>query len=225
MNKEMDVVKSIIAGRTAQTSNSSYVNQELVKKIEQIEDEMMNPKEWQLTGEARASERPKDSLLEVHLDFNTASKLPPVITKETTNAIEALIKQRVLDELFDDPVLKQGSSKRKKLDENELNLTKSKSGLGDVYGEDLKNRLLKNNSDAFLESELSGPDAPLKREIEEIGKDLFANLDTLSNLHFTPKVARVESTISTQNVPSLLLEDALPIQISKGQTKAAREVF
>ena len=172
---------------------------------------MMNPKEWQLTGEARASERPKDSLLEVHLDFNTASKLPPVITKETTNAIEALIKQRVLDELFDDPVLKQGSSKRRKLDENELNFTKSKSGLGDVYGEDLKNRLLKNNSDAFLESELSGPDAPLKREIEEIGKDLFANLDTLSNLHFTPKVARVESTISTQNVPSLLLEDALPI--------------
>lgn len=225
MNKEMDVVKSIIAGKTAQTSNSSYVNQELVKKIELIEDEMMNPKEWQLTGEARASERPKDSLLEVHLDFNTASKLPPVITKETTNAIEALIKQRVLDELFDDPVLKQGSSKRRKLDENELNFTKSKSGLGDVYGEDLKNRLLKNNSDAFLESELSGPDAPLKREIEEIAKDLFANLDTLSNLHFTPKVARVESTISTQNVPSLLLEDALPIQISKGQTKAAREVF
>ncbi len=91
-NKEMDVVKSLIAGKTAQTSSKSYVNQELVKKIEQIEDEMMNPKEWQLTGEARAAERPKDSLLEVHLDFNTATKLPPVITKETTNAIEALIK-------------------------------------------------------------------------------------------------------------------------------------
>jgi U3 small nucleolar RNA-associated protein MPP10 len=53
---------------------------------------MMNPKPWHLTGEARAAERPKDSLLEVHLDFNTATKLPPVITKETTNAIEALIK-------------------------------------------------------------------------------------------------------------------------------------
>jgi len=26
-------------------------------------------------------------------------------------------------------------------------------------------------------------------------------------------------------VPSLLLEDALPIQISKGQTKTAKEVF
>lgn len=84
---------------------------------------------------------------------------------------------------------------------------------------------MNSNPEAFLEAELAGPDAPLKREIEEIAKDLFQNLDTLSNLHFTPKIARIESQISTQNVPSLLLEDALPIQISKGQTKAAREVF
>jgi len=42
----MDVMKSLAARQTAQTSSSSFVNQELVKKIEQIEDEMMNPKEW-----------------------------------------------------------------------------------------------------------------------------------------------------------------------------------
>jgi len=53
---------------------------------------MMNPKEWQLTGEVRASERPKDSLLQVHVDFNTATKLPPTITRETTSAIDSLIK-------------------------------------------------------------------------------------------------------------------------------------
>jgi hypothetical protein len=44
-------------------------------------------------------------------------------------------------------------------------------------------------------------------------------------LHFTPKYARIESQIQTQNVSSLQLEDALPIQVSKGQTKSAREVF
>lgn len=61
-------------------------------KIEQIEDEMMRAKDWQMTGEVKAKERPVNSLLEVHLDFNTATKLPPTITKETTNAIEALVK-------------------------------------------------------------------------------------------------------------------------------------
>ena len=53
---------------------------------------MMNPKEWQMTGEAQAKDRPHGSLLAVHLDFNTATRLPPTITKETTTTIEALIK-------------------------------------------------------------------------------------------------------------------------------------
>ena len=74
---------------------------------------MMNPKQWTMTGEATAHERPLNSLLDVHLDFNAATKMPPTITKETTNKIEDLIKQRVLDELFDDPVLKSQDEKRK----------------------------------------------------------------------------------------------------------------
>ena len=53
---------------------------------------MMNPKQWTLTGEATARERPLNSLLDVHLDFNAATKMPPTITKETTNKIEDLIK-------------------------------------------------------------------------------------------------------------------------------------
>lgn len=74
----------------------------------------MNPKSWQMTGEATAVERPLNSLLDVHLDFNAATKLPPTITKEVTNKIEDLIKQRVLDELFDDPI-QMADSRRKKL--------------------------------------------------------------------------------------------------------------
>ena len=151
-----------------------------------------------MLGEARASERPKDSLLEVHLDFNTATKLPPTITKEVTSAIDALIKQRVLDELFDDPVLQQEGKKRKKLgNDQEMDFNKSNKGLGEMYGEDLQKKLLAANSESFLETQLSGPDAPLKREIEEISKSLFNNLDTLSNFHFTPKIARIENQRQT----------------------------
>lgn len=176
-NKEMDVVENLRRQADEAKDDQSaagYINADLVKKIEQIEDEMMNPKPWQLMGEAKNSERPVNSLLDVHLDFNAATKLPPTITKEVTIKIEELIKQRVLDELFDDPVL-LNENRRRKLNskEIEMDFTKSKKGLGDLYAEDMANKLLSANPEAFLEEQLKGPDAPLKREIEEISKDLF----------------------------------------------------
>lgn len=105
-----------------------------------------------MTGEATNKERPVNSLLDVHLEFNAATKLPPTITKEVTIKIEELIKQRVLDELFDDPVL-LGENKRKRLntEQTEMDFTKSKKGLGDFYAEDMANKLLGINSEAFLE--------------------------------------------------------------------------
>ena len=139
----------------AESGEKDFVNKELVQKIEQIEDEMMNPKQWTLTGEATAHERPLNSLLDVHLDFNAATKMPPTITKETTNKIEDLIKQRVLDELFDDPVLKN-LDERKQIGatEEEMDFTKSKKGLGDLYADDMTKRLMQIQPEAFLESEL-----------------------------------------------------------------------
>lgn len=52
-NKEMDVVENL--RRQADEGSTDFVNADLVKKIEQIEDEMMNPKPWQLTGEAKST--------------------------------------------------------------------------------------------------------------------------------------------------------------------------
>lgn len=73
-----------------------------------------------------------NSLLEVHLDFNVASKLPPQVTQEKTNGIEVIIKQRIMDELFDDPIRKYISGKGKGDDDDQLfDFTKSKKGLGE----------------------------------------------------------------------------------------------
>ena len=89
-NNEMDMIENLKT--KAESGEKDFINKDLVNKIEQIEDEMMNPKQWTLTGEATARERPLNSLLDVHLDFNAATKMPPTITKETTNKIEDLIK-------------------------------------------------------------------------------------------------------------------------------------
>lgn len=171
-NKEMDYLENM---RRNVEQGEGFVNEDLCDKINAIEDEMMNPKSWQMLGEARAGERPTNSLVDCHLDFNTATKAPTVITKETTTAIETLIKQRILDELFDDPILREATTKKRKLDskDNEMDFTKSKKGLGDIYADNMSKKLMEMNQEAFLETALSGPDAPLKREIEDISRDLF----------------------------------------------------
>ena len=47
----------------------------------------------------------------------------------------------------------------------------------------------------------------------------------MSNFHYTPKAPRTEAQIQSQNVPALLLEDAIPIDVSKGKQRTTREVF
>ena len=116
-NQEMDLLENMRGDKRKHLeTGEGFVNEELFKKMDTIETEMINPKSWQLLGEARARERPANSLLDCHLDFNTATKVAPTITKETTSAIETLIKQRVLDELFDDPILRQTNGKKRKHD-------------------------------------------------------------------------------------------------------------
>ena len=44
--------------------------------------------------------------MDEYVDFDTATKAAPQITQETTNEIEAMIKQRIIDEMFDDPIRK-----------------------------------------------------------------------------------------------------------------------
>jgi hypothetical protein len=44
---------------------------------------------------------------------------------------------------------------------------------------------------------MSGPDAALKREIEDVSKELFMKLDQLSNFHFVPRAPKVDSSIQT----------------------------
>ena len=130
-----------------------------------------------------------------------------------------MIKQRILDELFDDPIRRYLSGKKHDDEEDGFEFTKSKKGLGELYEDDYRKKLLKNDPNAYLlqGNDLTGADAAIKKEIAQIMHGLFYQLDSLSNLHFTPRPANLSDTqISTQNVPSLMIEDALPISVSTG---------
>ncbi|KAL2937203.1 U3 small nucleolar ribonucleoprotein MPP10 [Bienertia sinuspersici] len=81
-------------------SNLSTYEREREKiqaKIKQMEAENLAPKDWTMQGEVSASKRPKDSALEVDLDFEHNIRPPPVITEEVTASLEEIIKKRILE--------------------------------------------------------------------------------------------------------------------------------
>lgn len=126
-----------------------------------------------------------------------------------------------MDELFDDPIRKE-VKEGKKQDDFELEFTKGE-GLADRYARDHANKLLEANPDVF--NDLTGADSAVKKEIEDLFDGLMRNLNQLSHIHYVPKRKTKEAGIRTQNVAALQMEDALPIGVSQGQTKSAKEVF
>ena len=65
-----------------------------------------NKKDWSTKGEVLGKERPKDSLLTKAMDFEVGLKAPPIPDREFTDKLENMIKQRIIDDLFDDPIKK-----------------------------------------------------------------------------------------------------------------------
>lgn len=110
----------------------------LNEQINEIHSTMLGDvtdKQWQLKGEVTAKTRPKESLLEEYLEFDHTTRQAPVISTNTTEELEAMIKQRIKDKAWDDverkvkPVEMLYEYKKQVV----LDSEKSKVGLGDVY--------------------------------------------------------------------------------------------
>lgn len=194
------------------------LNNDLNDQIEKIEDQMVAEKEWTMKGEVNAKDRPMNSLLAEHLDFEVATKMVPKITKEVNNNIEAMIKARILEELFDDPIRKQRAQQKVRvLAEDLMDYEKSKKGLAELYEQDYKVQHLGYSANPEEDA--------TREEIDELFVDLFYKLDSLSNAHFTPKPVTADAKITTQNVSAIMIEDKTPIIVSDAQTKSAKEIY
>ena len=175
----------------------------MAKRIERLEQENVNEKEWMLRGEISAHERPLNSLLEVEqtLDVDRNIRAVPAITEETTTTIEAMIKQRIADNAFDDVKRRLPASfSESKYIKNQADVPTEKStqSLAQVYEAD---RATNNNpADPALEKEHA--------EIANMWQKLANTLDALTSGFFTP---RPEETITIMHdVPSIAKEDARP---------------
>ena len=182
----------------------------LTAEIRRLEAASVAKRDWTLSGEARAADRPINSLLEEDLDFERAGKPIPVITQEISEDIEALIKRRILAREFDEVIRRRpgnlatgnGDVRRGRF---ELDDTKPQQSLAEMYeAEHLKT--------VDPEGYTDKRDEQLKREhakIEQMWKDVSAKLDALSSWHYRPKPPSASINV-VADVPTISIEDARP---------------
>ncbi|KAL6541976.1 hypothetical protein OROGR_011462 [Orobanche gracilis] len=203
-----------------QHESLSTHEKELVRlhsQIEKMEKANLEPKTWTMQGEITAAKRPKNSALEVDLDFDHNVRPAPVITEEVTASIEEIIQKCILEGQFDDvqkppTLIDKAPREKKELDEN-----KSKKGLAELYEDEYAQKT------GLVSSALSFSDEQ-KKEASMLFKKLCVKLDGLSHFHFTPKPIIEDMSIQA-NVPALAMEEIAPLAVSDAAMLAPEEVF
>ena len=189
----------------------------LADEIRKLEAANVAKKDWQVSGEAVAADRPHNALLEEDLEFEHVGKPVPVMTAEITDEIEAMIKQRIIAKEFDDLIrrhplsLDQGATKKARF---ELDDSKPQQSLAEIYEADH----LKATDPGYVDVK----DAKLKKEhdeIRELWSKISSQLDTLSNWHYRPKRPTANINV-VQDVATISMEDVRPSGAGGAGTEA-----
>ena len=193
----------------------------LADAISQLESEALGEKAWTMKGEVGARQRPENSLLAATLDTEQAVKLAPQITVETTAALEDVIRRRIADGAFDDPLpyIPPAALPDPSSSAAALSTDKSKEGLGELYAKQYQADVLgaRPQEEAVAKAEA---------EAGALLKALFTKLDALTNFAFTPKPAPPpEMAVRAADVPAVALEEALPSAVSAASARAPEEVY
>ena len=203
------------------STESDFDENEIFTQIKKIEEKMIsNKKDWSTKGEVLGKERPKDSLLTKSMDFEVGLKAPPIPDREFTDKLESMIKQRILDDLFDDPIKKDiiNLNEQKKA-ENDLDFEKSKKGLGEIYEEKY---LGNENTESKVDE--------IKKDCDDLCNQLFDIFNQMTNGTATPygiKGKKEElNNINITNIPAIQIEDLGNfISDNTEKIKSGKEMF
>ncbi|KAL1554173.1 U3 small nucleolar ribonucleoprotein MPP10 isoform X1 [Salvia divinorum] len=215
---DMDEPENDDSDQTKQSLSTHEKELEKLRaEIEEMERANLEPKTWTMQGEVSAAKRPKNSALEVDMDFDQNVRPPPVTTVEDTASLEELIMKRITEGQFDDvqrapTLLNKAPKERKEMDEN-----KSKKGLAELYEDEYAQKT------GLVSTALSFSDEQ-KKEASMLFKTLCLKLDALSHFHFCPKPV-IEDMSVQANVPALAMEEVAPLAVSDAAMLAPEEVF
>ncbi|KAK2760978.1 U3 snoRNP protein [Arachnomyces sp. PD_36] len=189
-------------------STHEKIRAKLADEIRRLESANVSKRDWTLSGEAKAPQRPLNSLIEEDLEFERVGKPVPVVTNEVTEEIEQLIKRRIIAKEFDevprrhpDSLSSRANPRREKY---QLDDSKPQQSLAELYETDH----LRATDPSYVEPK----DAKLKQEhleISELWKGINSQLDTLSNWHYKPKTPHANISV-VSDVATISMEDARP---------------
>ncbi|KAL1994241.1 hypothetical protein VTN49DRAFT_2910 [Thermomyces lanuginosus] len=191
----------------------------IADEIRRLEAANVAKKEWMYAGEARASQRPSNSLIEHNLEFEHVGKPVPVVTSETTEEIEQLIKRRIIAREFDEVIRRNplsvadGEGRRGRI---ELDDNKPQKSLAELYEAD--------HLQATDANYVDPKDERLRKEHEEIRKmwkEVASQLDTLSNWHYKPQPPQAQINVIT-DVATIAMEEARPTAAGIGVDEQSR---
>uniref|UniRef100_A0A093VLX3 U3 small nucleolar ribonucleoprotein protein MPP10 n=1 Tax=Talaromyces marneffei PM1 TaxID=1077442 RepID=A0A093VLX3_TALMA len=197
----------------------------IADEIRRLEMANIAKKEWMLAGEARAPQRPLNSLIEEDLEFERVGKPVPVVTNETSEEIEQLIKRRIIAKEFDEVVRRLPDSIRQhdiSRGRVEVDQTKPQQSLAELY----ENEHLRATDPSYVDQK----NEKLKKEHAEIAqlwKSTSSQLDALSNWHYKPSVPQPNINVIT-DVATVMMEDARPggsAVVGEQGTLAPQEVY
>lgn len=225
-----DALSDVSAGDPKSRKSAHERRQaKLAEEIRKLEAANVAKREWTMAGEAKAVDRPMNSLLEEDLDFEHVGKPVPVITTEVSENIEDMIKRRIVAQEFDEVIrrrpdsadLSSGPTRRGLVD---LEDTKAKQSLAEIYEEE---HVKSANPDTYV----SQSDEKLRKEekeVEQMWREVCGKLDALSSWHYRPKPAAPTLTV-VSDVATVAMEDAQPTTaqgVSGGDTALApQEIY
>lgn len=182
----------------------------LTAQIRELEALNVAKRPWAMSGEAGGKDRPVNAILEEHLDFERTGKPLPVITAETSEELEQLIKRRILAGEFDevrrrrpDEALLSGTTRRGRQEEDNLE-NQPKRGLAEVYEEDH----LRRTDAAYVDKKTEKLNKE-HAEIESLWKDISTKLDSLASWRYRPKPTELSVSVRS-DAPAMTMEDARP---------------
>ncbi|KAL2863031.1 rRNA-processing protein MPP10 [Aspergillus lucknowensis] len=197
----------------------------IADEIRRLEAANVAKKEWTLSGEARAAERPTNSLIEEDLDFERIGKPVPVVTTELSESIEDLIKRRIIAKEFDEVTRRRpGLSDRQATQKAraELEDSKPQQSLAELYETDHLRAMDPNYVDPKNQKLLKE-----HAEITNLWRDVSSQLDTLSNWHYKPKAPQASINVVT-DIATITMEDAQPSAsgaVRVSATLAPQEIY